>query len=165
MIDEVAKDYTPKQGLSVVQRTRTRIVCTFKNILTVSYDISTATFSIGEIERPKKVKYHASDILEFAFRKIEAYHNQGTLPLRTIEGAGIINQGTAWITNIPGVETLSSLVSGSLSVDVGRQTPLGKMIEHFLADYHPELFMTSIVVQGGPRSNAKNTVVTLEERA
>ncbi|WP_437575424.1 hypothetical protein [Sorangium sp. So ce887] len=161
MVDAVAQDYTVGKGLQVTPRTRTRIVVSFGRILTVNYDTNDSSFNIGEIERPKGVKYFASDILEFAFRQIEAYLNKGPLPLALIRGAGIVNQGTAWIANFPGVQALSWLVSGTLSVDVGRQTPLGKMIEHFLADYHPDLFMKSITVEPGPQSNARNTVVKL----
>ncbi|WP_437597809.1 hypothetical protein WMF28_34445 [Sorangium sp. So ce590] len=161
IVDAVAQDYTVKKGLQVTPRTRTRIVVSLGRILTVNYDTSDSSFNIGEIERPKGVKYFASDILEFAFRRIEAYLKKGPLPLALIRGAGIVNQGTAWIANFPGVQALSWLVSGTLSVDVERQTPLGKMIEHFLADYHPDLFMKSITVEPGPQSNARNTVVKL----
>lgn len=165
LLNEVAKDY---KDLEISERRKPgsgamRYVCKFHNTLTVSYDTEQAAFSIGEIERPRGAKYHASDILEYAFRRIEERADK-RLPLRVIEGAGIVNKATAAFANLPGVRQLSNLVSGRLSVDVGRRLPLGKMIEHFLADYHPDLFMTSITLQPGPRPTAQNTVVTLGPR-
>lgn len=159
---EVHDYYESNGGLKPIDMGK-RVLCQFGNKLTVSYEPKDCVLRIGEIERPKGVKFFASDILAYVVARIAETLKQDRLEIKKIHGGAIVNKGTQLLANLPGAKFVSEWASG-LAVKAAPWTPLGKMTEHFLEEHYPGLAMKGLTLEKGPQSNAPNVSLALGKK-
>jgi hypothetical protein len=171
--NEINKTFEEYDGLSIRFTTKSIISCSVKSILTISYDTSNFTLGIGHIARPKNVPFYASDIVFFVISRLEEFIKKsnkegefdqcltgGRLSIKRINGAAIVNTATQKITTFPGVKLISKY-TGRLGTAAASWTPLGKMVNHLLAEHYPDLEMKNISLVKGSKSDAHNAAIEL----